>query len=151
MIFTTAGHTTQRPVAAERVLEILAAISLFQRTEKLDADELLSKIIKEVEELPTMALPDGKKLVQKRYPRVLVVDQNYPEDGLHRVGDNIHQRLVIRKSDGGSYVAFINTQSMASTECMEEGYAFAGEWDSDEYELVVPFDTVWVEEADGKE
>lgn len=106
----------------------------------------------------TIELPDGRVLMQKRYPRVLVVDQAYPDDGLRRVGDNVHDRLVIRKSEEGSYIAFVDMQSMAGTERMEDGYAFAGEYNKDELELVVPFDTVWIEalrsavsKSDGKE
>ena len=41
---------------------------------------------------------------------------------------------------------------------MEDGYAFAGEYNKGELELVVPFDTVWIEalrsavsKSDGKE
>ena len=101
--------------------------------------------------IQTIELPDGRVLMQKRYPRVLVVDQAYP-------GDNVHDRLVIRKSEEGSYIAFVDMQSMAGTERMEDGYAFAGEYNKDELELVVPFDTVWIEalrsavsKSDGKE
>ena len=149
MVFTTAGEMNQRPVAAERVLDILHAITLLQCAGKdLGAPEdLIAKIIEEVQALPTMKLPDGKQLAKKRYPRIMVIDSAYPEDGVRRIGDNAHEYLAIRKRNGGAYIAFVDMQSLASTDHIGTGYTFVGDYDDDERELHVPFDTVWVEEG----
>lgn len=150
VIRTTAGRMNKRPIDAEQVGDILHALLLSETTAKepTSPTELLARIIEQVDELPTMEQPDGKRLMQKRYPRVMVVDRLCPEDGLRRIGDNSHDRLEIHQKNGSSYIAFTDVQSMASTEYEDGGYAFVGVADDENHSLAVPFDTVWVEDKE---
>lgn len=152
MYYTTSGNKKCRPINATTVKDQIICL-IISKAGNEDTGRTLVELLSLIDGLPTVAMPDGKKLQKAYYPRVMVVDNCGKDAKPFRVGENSHHELEVRKGDNCSWLSFLNTQCMASTEYANEGYSFVGEKqfeDMEEDTEIVPFDEVWVEEQEGK-
>jgi hypothetical protein len=148
MIYTTAGDKSSRAINAEEVKEQISGLLIFNR-ENADKVDVLKELLATIDELPTLDTLDGKKMRRAYYPRVMVKDNCRDGAEPFQIGGNTHHMLEVRHTRDGSYLCFINAQSMVGTDYADEGYTFVGEKPFTEFEddtEVVPFDEVWVEE-----
>lgn len=153
-LFTTSGEKRVTPINKHRVLDIIQvvkAMELVKQNSNKDAIEMLDRLEMEIEGISPVQLPDGKKLVKRYYPRIMVKDTIGGHEYTFRVGDNAHDQLEILRGKKSSRIAYLNLQCMCSTEYEDEGYSFVGEKpyeDMFDETEIVPFDAVWVEEQE---
>lgn len=153
MISTTSANMECRAInavaAKQQILMLALEYGDSKQEETINA--ILRKLLKIIDELPTVDTIEGKKVRRAYYPRVMVRDNCVKDGKPFFIGGNRHHKLEIRKTKHGSYLAFLNIQCMVGTDYADEGYTFVGEKPfaemGDDTELV-PFDRVWVEESE---
>lgn len=148
MINSTSGIKVSRAVSAEKVKEQLLGQLIFGEYNK-ELSEVLKRLIEAVDNLPTEATVDGKKLKKAYYPRIMIKDNCSKNQKPFQIGNNTHHQLIIKRGENSSYISFLNTQCMAGTNYADEGYSFVGEKSWSEYgddTEIVSFDEVWVED-----